>query len=143
METERFAVPELLFYPCDIGLQQAGLSEATAQAMQHLNIAQMGESIQQIVLTGGNVKFPNFKQRYEDTLRPLIPDIFDFEVVQPAQPDLYAWQSARKYLWDLRQQDNRNNYNSQYHGYSTHFMTKQSYLEQGHQRCNDFFDSAW
>ncbi len=29
METERFCVPELLFYPSDIGLNQAGIAEAT------------------------------------------------------------------------------------------------------------------
>lgn len=33
METERFSVPELLFNPIDIGLQQAGLPEAIQQSL--------------------------------------------------------------------------------------------------------------
>jgi hypothetical protein len=37
METERFSVPELLFYPNDIGLQQAGLSETTWQSLHALD----------------------------------------------------------------------------------------------------------
>jgi hypothetical protein len=37
METERFSVPELLFQPTDIGLQQAGLSESCWQALQFLH----------------------------------------------------------------------------------------------------------
>ncbi len=36
METERFSVPELLFYPSDIGLAQAGLPETTAQSLLSL-----------------------------------------------------------------------------------------------------------
>lgn len=145
METERFAVPEILFHPSDISQNQAGLPEATAQAMQHLSVEEVGKVIQQVVLTGGNTKFPNFRSRFEENLRPLILDVYNMEVVLPDQPDLYAWKSARKYLWDLRQHqtDNANSYNSQYHGFTNHFITKQAYAEQGHQRCNDFFDSAW
>eukprot|EP01035_Chromulina_nebulosa_P038115 gene38115-51475_t len=36
METERFAVPELLFQPSDIGINQAGIVEATWQSLQKL-----------------------------------------------------------------------------------------------------------
>lgn len=36
METERFAVPELLFNPCDIGLNQAGIAEATWQSLSDI-----------------------------------------------------------------------------------------------------------
>jgi actin-related protein 6 len=36
METERFAVPELLFSPIDIGLNQAGIPEATWQSLSSL-----------------------------------------------------------------------------------------------------------
>jgi hypothetical protein len=37
METERFSAPELLFNPCDIGLLQAGVAEATWQSLSELN----------------------------------------------------------------------------------------------------------
>ncbi len=145
METERFAVPELLFYPSDIGLEQAGISEATAQSMQALSMSEAGQAIQQVILTGGNAKFPNFKERFENTLRPLLPDIYEMEVCLPNHPETFAWTSARKYLWDLRehQMGNFNSYSSQYHGYSNHFITKQAYAEQGHQRCNEYFDQGW
>lgn len=36
MDTERFAVPELLFQPSDIGINQAGIVEATWQSLQKL-----------------------------------------------------------------------------------------------------------
>jgi len=37
METERFSVPELLFNPIDIGLQQAGLPETIQQSLDCLD----------------------------------------------------------------------------------------------------------
>jgi actin-related protein 6 len=37
METERFCVPELLFNPGDIGIDQAGVAEVTWQALQALD----------------------------------------------------------------------------------------------------------
>ncbi len=42
METERFCVPELLFSPGDIGIDQAGVAETAWQALQalHKQVAQ-------------------------------------------------------------------------------------------------------
>ena len=37
METERFCVPELLFSPGDIGIDQAGVAETAWQALQALH----------------------------------------------------------------------------------------------------------
>ena len=37
METERFCVPELLFRPSDIGIDQAGVAEAAWQSLQSLD----------------------------------------------------------------------------------------------------------
>lgn len=36
METERFAVPEVLFNPIDIGLDEAGVAEAAWQSLRSL-----------------------------------------------------------------------------------------------------------
>jgi actin-related protein len=35
----------------------------------------MALAAQNIVLTGGNVKFPNFEERFLSEIRPLVPDI--------------------------------------------------------------------
>jgi hypothetical protein len=51
METERFAVPELLFNPCDIGLNQAGIAEATWQSLSDIqNVRFETFSIVQFIL---------------------------------------------------------------------------------------------
>ena len=33
MNNERFMVPEILFHPCDIGIQQMGIPEAVVHAI--------------------------------------------------------------------------------------------------------------
>jgi len=39
MEIERFSVPEVLFHPPDIGLDMAGIAEATWQSLSQLDQA--------------------------------------------------------------------------------------------------------
>ena len=38
METERFCVPELLFNPADIGIDQGGIAETIAQSLKCLDM---------------------------------------------------------------------------------------------------------
>lgn len=37
METERFSIPEVLFHPSDVGIEQAGIAEATWQSLSGLD----------------------------------------------------------------------------------------------------------
>ena len=39
MESERFSIPEVLFHPSDIGINQAGIVEATGEAIRCLGEA--------------------------------------------------------------------------------------------------------
>lgn len=95
MGIERFSVPELLFHPSDIGLGQAGVAESCWQSVQSLPndtpdtfIHQSGglpvdEQIlcaSNVVLTGGSVQFPGFKERFEREWRSYIPDLIDTQV---------------------------------------------------------------
>ena len=99
VNNERFSVAELLFNPTDIGIQQGGLADATAQAIQAMPVDMQGPAYQNIVrtidymralvafvqlriacaatstqvLTGGNAKLPGFEERLLAELRPLVP----------------------------------------------------------------------
>lgn len=63
MGNERFAVPEVLFRPDDIGLAQAGISQAIAQSIALLPEDLRGMFWANIGLVGGNVRLPGFKGR--------------------------------------------------------------------------------
>jgi actin-related protein 6 len=63
MANERFIVPELLFKPTGIGLQQQGLPEAIATSISRLPEDLQGLFWANITLVGGNCKIPGLLPR--------------------------------------------------------------------------------
>ncbi|TDH72368.1 hypothetical protein CCR75_003404 [Bremia lactucae] len=94
MSLEMVTVPEVLFNPSDIGINQAGIAETIVQAVKACPIELSGAFYANILLVGGNTKFQNFRQRLERDLRPLVPDEFDIGFHQPPDPILAAWQGC-------------------------------------------------
>jgi actin-related protein 6 len=78
VNNERFMVPEALFRPSDIGMEEAGLAEAVVQAVQAAHPHLHALLYSNILLTGGTARCPGFRQRLLAELRPLVPD--DYEV---------------------------------------------------------------
>ena len=60
---ERFTVPELLFNPSDIGMQQAGLPETVMASMSGLPPGLWPSMLSNILVVGGNAKFEGFLAR--------------------------------------------------------------------------------
>lgn len=73
LNNERFTVPELLFYPKDVGLTCAGITEATVTAILNAPPNKRHTLAKNIVLTGGNVKIPGFQERFEADLCKFLP----------------------------------------------------------------------
>lgn len=130
MEIERFCVPELLFSPSDIGIDQAGIAEATWQSLSSMGEVNMALAARRIVLTGGNTKIPQFKERFLAELRPFVPAHLPVHVILPDQPDLFAWQGAVRFVQQNKQQGTL----------SSHMVTKEQYQEWGHRYCSKKFD---
>lgn len=63
MGNERFAVPEVIFRPDDIGLDQAGLAQAVVQSIALLPQDLQGMFWANIGLVGGNIRLLGFKDR--------------------------------------------------------------------------------
>ncbi|EYC29346.1 hypothetical protein Y032_0006g2927 [Ancylostoma ceylanicum] len=60
---ERFALPELLFHPSDIGLNQMGVVEAVVESLSRCPINLRAALVQNISLVGGCTLFPGFRER--------------------------------------------------------------------------------
>ncbi|KAL8950827.1 MAG: hypothetical protein Q9183_007499, partial [Haloplaca sp. 2 TL-2023] len=60
---ERFAVPELLFSPADVGLKEAGLPQTAMQSLSGLPSGLWPGMLANIVLVGGNALLDGFKER--------------------------------------------------------------------------------
>ena len=73
MGNERFMVPEALFHPADIGLNQAGVAEVVTQAVRSVAVDLRAMMYANVIVAGGCAAFPGFKERFEAELRPLVP----------------------------------------------------------------------
>lgn len=115
---ERFATPEVLFNPSDIGIEQAGVAETIAQAVS-ATIPDMHPALYaNVLLTGGNTLFPNFQQRLERELRPLVPADVTLSVRSAPDPIVAAWTGASKFAAAS--------------DFPRYAVTKAEYLEHGH-----------
>lgn len=80
MSNERFMVPELVFRPTDVGMEQAGLAEAVVEAANALHPELRPLLFSNVVCTGGTAKCPGFAQRLAAELRPLVPSEYQVTV---------------------------------------------------------------
>ncbi|KAL8639128.1 MAG: hypothetical protein Q9228_003801 [Teloschistes exilis] len=71
---ERFAVPELLFSPIDVGMKEAGLPETVMQSLSGLPQGLWPAMLANILVVGGNSLFDGFMPRLEAEIRQLAPE---------------------------------------------------------------------
>ncbi|GAA5942621.1 actin family protein [Sporobolomyces koalae] len=83
---ERFTVPEVLFNPTTIELNQAGLVESIANAINTLPYELRGMFWSNIVCVGGSAGFEGFGPRLEKDLRSLAPTEHTVKVTISASP---------------------------------------------------------
>lgn len=60
---ERFAVPEVLFTPSDIGMQSAGIPDMILQGLSALPPGLHSAMLANVIVVGGNSLIPGFMQR--------------------------------------------------------------------------------
>ncbi|KAJ5108809.1 Actin-like protein arp6 [Penicillium angulare] len=68
---ERFAIPELLFNPGDIGMTSAGIPDMIMQSLSVLPPALHAAFLANVLVVGGNALIPGFMERLETELRPI------------------------------------------------------------------------
>lgn len=100
MNNERISVPEILFNPSDVGMEQAGVGELIFQAVQACPQEHHADLYANVVLTGGNCNFPNFAERVMRDLRPLVSDIYDIGIFKEDTPILTTFQGGVRALED-------------------------------------------
>jgi actin-related protein 6 len=88
---ERFAVPELLFTPRDIGMQQEGVAGTVVQSLEALPPGLWQPYLASILVTGGSSQFPGFLERLEGELRSRLDDSYLVRVTRAADPLKNVW----------------------------------------------------
>lgn len=94
LRNERFAVPEVVFNPCDIGMRQPGLPDLIVQSLQELPIGLWPGLLANIVVVGGNTLFEGFIQRLQKEVVQRLPDDCIVRVARPADPVTNTWYGA-------------------------------------------------
>lgn len=128
MGNESICVPEVLFNPRDIGIDQVGIPEAIMQAVSETPPGLHGLFYNNIVLVGGSTQFPNFKVRLTDELRKLVPAEFPVLIEQPELPVQTSWCGGSTFAMTTE--------------YSRSCVTKKEYQEHGDVICKRKFYSS-
>ena len=92
---ERFQVPEIIFNPSDIGINQVGLTEAIIDSIESAPKKLHPLLYSNIVLTGGNANIPGFRERLIQGIRSYCPDHYDVNISLPDNPITYAWHGGK------------------------------------------------
>lgn len=83
LANERFAIPEILFHPSDIGIRQMGIPEAIMDSVKACSEDMWPHLLSNIILIGGNTKFPGFRDRIYKEVRSLAPAEYAINVFLP------------------------------------------------------------
>ena len=129
LSNERFTVPEILFHPSDISIQQMGIAEAIVASVQATPTQMQPHLYNNILLTGGNANFPGFKERVYQELRKLVPDFLEVNITLPAKPVCTPWFGGK---WKAEG-------NSMEKGPPLESVSLAEYREHGHAVCNRKF----
>ncbi|XP_078428006.1 actin-related protein 6 [Wolffia australiana] len=122
---ERFLVPEMIFRPADLGMNEAGLAECIVRAVHSCHPRLHPVLWERIILTGGTTLFPQFAERLERELRPLVRDDYRLKITTQEEPILGVWRGGSLLASSP--------------DFEAMCVTKQEYEELGSARCRRRF----
>ncbi|CAO4383808.1 unnamed protein product [Caenorhabditis nigoni] len=88
---ERFRCPEALFQPSFLGMESAGIHQATFDSIMKCDFDIRKELYANIVLSGGNTMFPGIADRMAKEITALAPSAMNIEIIAPPERKYAAW----------------------------------------------------
>ncbi|ELT93653.1 hypothetical protein CAPTEDRAFT_223173 [Capitella teleta] len=95
--TEQIRVPEVLFQPSMIGMDQAGIAETISFVLKKFTAEEQTAMTQRVFLTGSCSSFPSFEERLSKELQEMLPFQSKFSVHKAQDPVLGPWKGACKW----------------------------------------------
>ncbi|KAL2803225.1 actin family [Aspergillus granulosus] len=93
---ERFAVPEILFTPSDIGMKTAGIPDLILQSLSVLPTGLHPAFLANVLVVGGNSLLPGFMERLETELRQIASAECVVRIRRPEDPIRSTWLGASR-----------------------------------------------
>ncbi|KAL4468897.1 hypothetical protein ABPG72_009167 [Tetrahymena utriculariae] len=84
LDKERFTLPEILFNPSDIGLDQCGISQGASSVIKEIHPDIREYFYENIILCGGSSNFVGLKERLLNEVTQNTPDYLDNKLVHLA-----------------------------------------------------------
>ncbi|GAA97457.1 uncharacterized protein L969DRAFT_604578 [Mixia osmundae IAM 14324] len=133
MGNERFTTPEILFHPSIIGMDQMGLPEIVADAIEALPEMLRGLYWGNVICIGGSACLPGFVGRLQVELRELATEDYTVRVRASSTPITHAAKAARHIL-----QHPELDYDGVL-SLEASFVTREEYQEYGSELCRRRF----
>jgi len=89
--SERFRCPEVLFKPSLIGMEQAGIHQATYSCIMKCDVDIRKDLYANTVLSGGSTMFPGIAERLTKEITELAPQSMKIKVVAPPERKYSVW----------------------------------------------------
>ncbi|KAJ3283997.1 Nuclear actin-protein involved in chromatin remodeling [Borealophlyctis nickersoniae] len=118
LNVERIRVPEVMFQPSIVGLDQAGIVETFGDILKRFGEAERGRMVQNVFITGGNTLYPNFSNRIEKEIRSIRPFGSPLRIYTASDSRIDAWRGASQ--WAATD------------AFKTSLITRAMYEEYGH-----------
>ncbi|OZJ06870.1 hypothetical protein BZG36_00026 [Bifiguratus adelaidae] len=122
VNVERIRVPEVLFQPSIIGLDQAGIIETISDVMKRFEGDARRSLTKTIFLTGGFSQIPNLDNRLIRSLHSILPAGTRVNLQRAQDPLLDAWRGAAMWSNSIVQNNS---------SVTKVFITRQDYEEYG------------
>ncbi|GMR36523.1 hypothetical protein PMAYCL1PPCAC_06718, partial [Pristionchus mayeri] len=122
LNIERFSIPEALFNPSNIGINQMGIAECIVHSVNRCPENIREALVQNIYLIGGNCKFANFQQRLLEEVGSLVEwKVSASGDMEGEDPVERGWRAGKRLV----------------NGGSIErrFVTKEEYAEEGEEAC--------
>lgn len=94
---ERFAVPELIFNPSDVGIPETGLATAVVDALSALPETLKMGLFANILVVGGNALICGLVERLDSELRSLVPSGCELNVRSAEEPVKHTWLGGARF----------------------------------------------
>lgn len=94
LRNERFAVPEVLFRPTDVGSAQPGLADVIMQSLHALPVGLWPGLLANIFVVGGNALLDNFVRRLQAEMLQRVPAQCVVRIARPDNPIVATWEGA-------------------------------------------------
>lgn len=131
--TEQIQVPEVMYQPSMLGIEQEGFSGMIEYVLKNYDADTRDRMIQNILCYGGPTQLPGFKQRLETELMALLPFRSNFRVHESKDGLLDSWHGAVDFLRESRDLSSimmsREEYDEQGVGYFKEHMYSNVYVE--------------